>query len=184
MKSVTLLGHALLGLLYGKPASGYDLRKTFTDTPMGRFSDSPGAIYPALRRLEDRKLIVAGSKDRATLRRRRELKLTAAGLAELKHWLSSPIDQADVASRMSELMLRFAFMDEVLGGTATLGFLRSLNKALRAHIPVLRKYLEVHSAHMPRSGRLALESGICGYEAQADWSSRAISVYEGKVNSQ
>lgn len=183
MKTVTLLGYALLGLLHGKLASGYDLRKTFTDTPMGRFSDSPGAIYPALRGLEERKLIVSRSKDRATLRGRRELSLTAAGVAELKRWLSSPVDQADVAGRMGDLMLRFAFMDGVLGEIATLTFLYSFAQALRTHVPTLRKYLDDHSGHMSRSGRLALESGICGYESQLEWVARAISVYEGTENS-
>ena len=37
--------------------SGYDLRKIFTTTAMGSFSDSPGAIYPALARLEANGLV-------------------------------------------------------------------------------------------------------------------------------
>ena len=49
---VSLLGYALLGLLHQKPSSGYALRRVFATTPMGTFSDSPGAIYPALGRLE------------------------------------------------------------------------------------------------------------------------------------
>jgi DNA-binding PadR family transcriptional regulator len=183
MKTVTLLGYALLGLLHGKPASGYDLRKTFTDTPMGRFSDSPGAIYPALRGLEERKLLGARSKSGPGLRGRRELKLTAAGSAELVRWLSSPVGQPDVARGMGDLMLRFAFMDTVLGEAATLTFLHAFDQALRAHVPALRKYLKVHSSQMPRSGRLALESGICGYEAQARWVVRAIRTYEEKGHS-
>ena len=45
------LGYALLGLLHAGPQSGYGLRRTFVTTPLAVFSDSPGAIYPALRRL-------------------------------------------------------------------------------------------------------------------------------------
>ena len=48
----TTLGYALLGLVAGEPQTGYALMKTFTTTPMGHYSGSPGAIYPALRRLE------------------------------------------------------------------------------------------------------------------------------------
>jgi len=44
-------------LLWQSPRSGYDLRKFFSATPMMSFSDSPGAIYPALRRLEQRGFI-------------------------------------------------------------------------------------------------------------------------------
>ena len=32
--------------------SGYDLRKVFEETALGNYSSSPGAIYPALSRLE------------------------------------------------------------------------------------------------------------------------------------
>jgi len=53
--AIPLLGYALLGLLHQKERSGYDLRKVFTHTPVKHFSDSPGAIYPALRRLERRR---------------------------------------------------------------------------------------------------------------------------------
>src|SRR5258708_28775189 len=50
----SLLGFAILGMLHARPQSGYDLRKAFVATPMRLFSDSPGAIYPALRRLRVR----------------------------------------------------------------------------------------------------------------------------------
>jgi len=57
MTKVPLLGYALLGLIHQKPSSGYDLRKTFAETAMGNYSDSPGAIYPALERLESQGLV-------------------------------------------------------------------------------------------------------------------------------
>jgi DNA-binding PadR family transcriptional regulator len=54
MNSASTLEFALTGLLRQKPQSGYDLRKTFTDTAMRHYSDSPGSIYPAMRRLQAR----------------------------------------------------------------------------------------------------------------------------------
>lgn len=181
MQGLTLLGYALLGLLHGKNASGYELRKIISGTPMGRFSNSPGAIYPALRRLEERKLIRVTAIAEPGGRARRALRLTSAGVGELKRWLAAPVSQADVASHTDALMLRFAFMDCVLGETATLTFLRSLNRELQVHVPLLTKYLERHGADMSVSGRLALESGILGYEAQIQWTERAIGIYQKKV---
>ena len=52
MISYSILGYALLGLIYQQPLSGYDVKKIFASTPMAGFSDSPGAIYPALRKVE------------------------------------------------------------------------------------------------------------------------------------
>ena len=181
---ITLLGYALLGLIQQKPASGYDLRKIFAETPMGSFSDSPGAIYPALRRLEERRLVQGSIEAGSGLRQRKVLRLSAAGQAELKKWLSAPITQDDLARRTNELMLRFAFLDRVMGEAATLRFLRSIEAELRTYIPGLKAFLKSQGAQMPTSGSLALESGILGYEAQLRWASRAVGVYERKVKAQ
>jgi hypothetical protein len=40
-----------------QPCSGYDLRGFFAGQPMATFSDSPGSIYPALKRLEKSGLV-------------------------------------------------------------------------------------------------------------------------------
>src|SRR5690606_8869973 len=48
----TTLEYALIGLIRECPRSGYELRKVFVETAMAGYSGSPGAIYPALRRLE------------------------------------------------------------------------------------------------------------------------------------
>ncbi len=46
-----------------------------------------------------------------------------------------------------------------------------------AYIPKLRNYLEAHEERLPLSGRLALESGIRGYEAHWQWSRDAQAAY-------
>ncbi len=49
---LSTLGYALLGLVHGEPRTGYAIMKIFRTTPMGHYSGSPGAIYPALRGLQ------------------------------------------------------------------------------------------------------------------------------------
>jgi DNA-binding PadR family transcriptional regulator len=175
--ATTSLGYALLGLLLHKPSSGYEVRKIFSETPMGSFSDSPGALYPALARLEERKL-VRGSVDRGPgLRERKILHLTATGRRDLRTWLTAPIERADVVSRMDELMLRFSFLDEGAGPAATLEFLQSLEAELQAYLPSVRAYFKNHAHEMPMSARLALASGVMGYEARLRWVKHAVSEY-------
>jgi DNA-binding PadR family transcriptional regulator len=178
MTPPTTLGFALLGLLLEAPASGYDLRKFFISTPMKSFSDSPGAIYPALRRLEKTGLIRSRVQDRAGLRRRRLFRLTPAGHAELKRWASLSITRTEIVSDLKELMLRFSFMDQVLGREASAGFLKSLIAELAAYLPTLRAYLEDIGGEVPLSGKLALESGILHYEATWQWAKKALAAYE------
>jgi len=175
---VSVLGYALLGLLQQQDRSGYDLRKIFSSTPMTSFSDSPGSIYPALRRLEQRGLVRSRVQERSGLRRRRLFHLTPAGSAELKRWQRLPIVRDDIIRGTGELMLRFSFMDESLGAAESLRFLTAMKAELTAYIPTLRTFLEEQGNGMVLSGRLALESGINNYECLLNWARNAIRSYE------
>ena len=177
-QDTSVLGYALLGLIYHKPSSGYDLRKTFAETAMGNYSSSPGAIYPALARLESQGLIRGVVENAAGLRRRRLYKLTPKGDSELKKWLTRPIGQADVMRGASELMLRFAswierWVAEADDRISHAVFAPSLSLILPDSSPIWTRTLQ----HMPLSGRLALESGIRGYRSLYDWTSYAIRTY-------
>lgn len=178
MENKSLLGFALLGLLQQAPMSGYDVRKVFESTAMGSFSDSPGAIYPALRRLEVRGLARSEVPESESLRKRRVFCSTPAGFAALKAWLIRPVTRDDVIRRIGDLMLRFAFMDQTLGEEQTSRFLDEFANQMANYIPALRQHLESHVGEMSLSGRLALEFGIQGYEAQLHWARTARTLYE------
>jgi DNA-binding PadR family transcriptional regulator len=127
MKAHSQLGYALLGLIHQQPLSGYDVKKIFASTPMAGFSDSPGAIYPALRRLEQLGLVRSEVQQiTGLLRRRRAFEIAAKGVASLRAWQSKPIVEQNMVRGMSELLLRFAFMDEMLGRSDRSRFCRSL----------------------------------------------------------
>jgi DNA-binding PadR family transcriptional regulator len=160
---ISRLGYALLGLLQ-KPSSGYDLRKIFSSTAMMSYSDSPGAIYPALRRLEQRGLIVGKVEAGSGMRRRQLFRLTKQG--------------ADIIRGVDEVMLRFAFSDQAVGAQGPVSLLKSLEAELTAYVPELRDQLRAGTAAMPTSGRLALESGIRGYECLLQWTKDALATYE------
>jgi DNA-binding PadR family transcriptional regulator len=178
MQENSLLAYALLGLLQQQPRSGYDLRKIFAHTPMGTFSDSPGAIYPALQRLQKRGLISGKVQPSSGLRRRRLFRPTSSGKRAFKAWQTRAISSDDVIHRVDELMLRFGFMDETAGAAQATRFLKALAKELTAYIPTLRKFLKVQGAGMPLSGKLALESGIRGYETLLHWAKSALGIYK------
>ena len=176
MSDLSTLGYALLGLLQQRPLSGYDLRKLFAATPLRSFSDSPGAIYPALRRLEERHFI-RSKVESAGLRQRRMFRPTPAGIAAFKKWQTRKVSQKDIVRRADELMLRFAFMDQTAGPDEALRFLKEFASELAAYTASLRTY---HSGAegMATSGRLALESGIQRYETLLRWARRSIAVYQ------
>jgi DNA-binding PadR family transcriptional regulator len=174
----SLLGFALIGLLHEGPKSGYDLRKVFASTPMGSFSDSPGAIYPALGRLEKRGLVRGKVQESQGLRKRRVFNVTAKGAAALKGWLGRQVTRDDVVRRIEELMLRFAFMGDVLGTQRARDFLQQYGTQLAEYVPSLKEFHRAQADKMPLSGRLAFESGIEEYEARLRWARSSLAVYE------
>ena len=106
--------------------SGYDLRKVFAETALGNYSSSPGAIYPALARLEKEGLVI-GKEDRSTsLRPRKIYRPSADGRKVFKAWLSREVTRDDINRNYDELMLRFAFHDALGDRKATRRFLREL----------------------------------------------------------
>ena len=175
---IPALGYALLGLLQGKPSSGYDLRKAFSSTSMRTYSGSPGAIYPALTRLERAGLIRGKIEQGSGLRRRQLFRLTPKGVSELKAWIARPVTREDLLWGQQEIMLRFAFCDSAAGSAASLALLQSLQAALKTYIPALHEELRTIKPTFPLSAGLAFECGIRASETLLDWTRSAISAYE------
>lgn len=168
------LSLAILGLVSLNPLSGYDLRKIFTTTPMGHFSTSPGAVYPALRRLKARGLIKGRVRNRNTLRPKQTFVITSKGLMLLREVLSLPITSDDVKWNMDGLMLRFAFMGRILGKKRTLRFLSELVAKTKEYTVMLERHLDRSRDKMDATAICAQEHGIARYRATSQWAESAM----------
>jgi DNA-binding PadR family transcriptional regulator len=174
-----LLGLCLLGLVHQAPRSGYELRKVFAGTAMGSYSDSPGAIYPALRRLHGLGLV---SKRRGGSARRptEVFRPTRAGVAALRRWLARPVAADDVRRREGELALRFAFMGDLLRRRDVVAHLRALKREILAVLVETRSWRDAHGGEMAIHARLALDLGIARYGAWARWVTAALAAFGGR----
>jgi len=175
---ISTLSLAIMGLIAQRPQTGYDIRKTFATTPMGHFSNSPGAIYPALQRLEKDGWVRGKVDAKTALRPKKVYELAKEGRRVLKEHLRQPVTRDDVMRRMDDLILRFALMDDIVGRAATLRFLHGFAAEIEAYLVDLRAFHEGAKQHMPACGRLAMENGIAGYETNAAWARRAIEELE------
>jgi DNA-binding PadR family transcriptional regulator len=169
----TRLDYALLALIGQAPCSGYDLRKIFALTPLAHFSDSPGAVYPSLRRLRRRRWVEPVQPRPKGGRRREAFRPTPAGRQALRDWLQQPVTRDQVVRDPDGLLLRFAFMGEWLAGQEIQAFVEGLVRELRLHLADLEEYFARESARMTETGRLAFESGLDGVRAQIAWAVRA-----------
>jgi hypothetical protein len=112
--------------------------------------------------------------DGRTGRQRVAYEITTCGLKVFKEHLSQPVTQEDVTWRLDQLMLRFAFMDGVIGRDRIVQFLQEFAAQMDIHVAGLRRYVDSVKGIMPPCGRLAMESGIEDYEMHARWARRAI----------
>lgn len=173
MSRLTPLAGALLGLINEQPRSGYDLRRVFALTPMRHFSDSPGAIYPALRRLRTARMITSSIDARAPLRPREVFRLTPKGLTALTRWASAPPTRDDVVRGMDRVMLRFVLTHSSAGQAEAERFLAQLETELVAYAGELRAFHASATPTMHTAARLGLENGLDVFKTHLAWCRRA-----------
>jgi DNA-binding PadR family transcriptional regulator len=161
---------ALLGLLAPGPASGYELRKIFQTTPLAVYSDSPGAVYPALQRLHRRGFIKG--RPAPTGRRRTPWQLTPPGRAWLRTWIAQPVMATDLAYDAATLDLRLALVSNVTPARLP-SFLREYAAAVDGYRASLRRAAEQLGGRLPPSAALALDLGLHLTRARQQWSQRA-----------
>jgi DNA-binding PadR family transcriptional regulator len=181
-RQLTSFEHILLGLICLAPSSGYDLKRMFAATPMGVYQPSSGALYPALRRLEQQDLVQAQAvvgQGAASARRRRVYAPTAAGRTAHASWLRTPIEPATVGRDLGLHLMRFVMMEHLLPVEEVLAFLQGLADAMAAFTGQLEQYaaasrINAPASHSDRHPRLALEHGLAVHRASLRWAQDTI----------
>ena len=179
----TTLGYALLGMIHQKPRSGYALLKQFETTPIGHFSSSPGAIYPALRQLKRHDLIEEMDVDgQEGQRQRKILHITSSGKNLLCKWLKHPVTHDDIIWRLDELLLRFAFMEHLVDTHDVIRFLDAFIRCIDLYIQTLTSIQTSGVvAQVSTLSDLALQNGIEVYRAHLKWGKQALKVVKVKI---
>lgn len=168
-RPLTDFEQVLLGMLVSEPLSGYELKKLFTATPAAVYQPSSGALYPALRRLEERGLLRAEAAVPAG-RSRRVWHPTEAGLAEHLSWVRQPVQPGRIAHDLDLQLMRFVLMEPLLPREEVLAFLASLIDALEQWVEGMEAYVAGPGRHLPgRHPLLALRHGIVIHQASLDW---------------
>ena len=168
----------LLGMIAAAPSTGYDLKHEFATTPIGVYQPSSGALYPALRRLEQRGLLCAEPGTPAgqgQSRRRFVYHITEQGRAAHVAWVRRPVNPATITRDMPLQVMRFVMMERMATRAEVLAFLADLRDALAACLDALEGYLAATS-FPDRHSPLALDHGIAAYAASMAWTKRTIDV--------
>jgi PadR family transcriptional regulator, regulatory protein AphA len=177
---LTPFEHVLLGMIFARPSSGYDLKRRFATSPMGVYQPSSGALYPALDRLQRRGLLHSQALGPAAGgRARRVYQLTADGRQTHLGWVREPVRPETVAQDLGLLVLRFVMMADVLPADEVLGFLASLRAALAGFVAALEQAAAGPDLAANSAARLAVEHGLAVHRASLAWTGQAISTLAG-----
>lgn len=175
---VSTLGFALLGLIRMQPASGYELRRIFAETPMAGYSNSPGAIYPALQNLKMLGLVREQAGIGRTGREKRTLQCSAAGTKELLAWLRQEVTPESLHRELDVVLLRFSFLDQVHDLGWSMRFLEQFQDAAKHYRAQLANSRTQMKPYQPLHGQLALQNGEQILEAHAKWANTAIAAIQ------
>jgi DNA-binding PadR family transcriptional regulator len=156
---------AALGLLAQEPGSGYDLLKHFEKSMANVWPATQSQLYGELNKLADAELIEVSN---IGPRGRKEYRITEAGRAELRRWVTNPQDDPPFRS---PALLRVFLLGEVPPEQA-----REHMVAMAAYADAEVKRLEElrNSIDWTESdglfyGRAALEYGLRINSMEAEW---------------
>lgn len=128
------LDHILLGLLRD-PATGYDLKSTFSERIRHFWSAELSQIYPALKRLEQRRMLRSRIEPSPKGPNRKVYSLTDRGREELERWLRGG---PAVGTERFAYLAQLYFMDAVGDLRETRAFMMALRDHLARWLAQLR----------------------------------------------
>jgi DNA-binding PadR family transcriptional regulator len=167
---------AALGLLAQEPGSGWDLLKHFEKSMANVWPATQSQLYGELNRLADAGLIEVSD---IGPRGRKEYRITDAGRAELRRWVTNPQD--DTPFRSASL-LRVFLLGEVSQEQA-----RAHVVAMEGHaeaevtrLEELRDSVDWTGADSLFYGRAALEYGLRMNAMEADWARWLLNAIDGR----
>ena len=182
------LDHILLGLLRD-PATGYSLKRTFSERIRHFWSAELSQIYPSLKRLERRRMLRSRIEPSPKGPNRKVYALTKEGREELLRWLRSG---PSVGTERFAYLAQLYFMDAIGDLRETRAFVTELRAHLAARLAQLESLeRELIAAHGNPEGYgdagfhrfVTLRMGIHSIGSKVAWCDETLAAIERRVAS-
>ncbi len=168
------LSHAILGFLEYHPLSGYDLKKHFDESIAHFWTATQSHIYKSLENLERGGLVESQVIVQAGRPNRREYRITEAGRAELRHWLTAPLplEQARESWLIQIFFSHFSSSDDIAGLLEAR--IQKIRERLAVYHTIAQSAIDQNAERvgLERARRLwqiTLDHGIDYYEFELSW---------------
>lgn len=181
------LDHILLGILR-TPAAGYEIKRRFDEVFSHFWAADLPQIYRTLNRMEREGLLTVSPEPSERGPERRVYRITAAGQAALRDWLTTAPTLA--TERIGYLAQTF-FLGALEDETAALAFFRDLREVLQRELEVLQGIARQWAAEDPSYpdcrerdefyAQLTLDLGLHKLTTKVAWATRCIRRIEDRI---
>jgi DNA-binding PadR family transcriptional regulator len=171
-RELTTLEYMVLGQISLLPQSGYSIIHLF-GSDLYRWSASPGAIYPILKRLEEQKFLASELELVHETRPRKIYSLTPLGESILDKWLKRPPTKREVSIERDILLIKFLYIEKRLNRTEVLAWLDAYDQEAAGYEILLRipddpEMADLRSVHY----QLIIEAARMEAKMQREWIQR------------
>ncbi len=167
--------YVLLGLLDGRPMSGYDIKKIVEVSIRDFWSESFGNIYPTLKKFVKDELAEKTVKKTAGRPDKIVYSITSAGRKELTDWLIEPYEQRQIRD---EFLVKFLF-GHLLPIENTIRFVETFQHSLEERIGWYNESI-IDLKQLKLDNRkdlleyLAIRQGFLVMESRLSWCTEAL----------
>jgi DNA-binding PadR family transcriptional regulator len=156
-----------LGVVWQRgPCTAYEVRMEFAISSTPRWSASAGSIYPALKRLLQRKLVEAEAEDWGP-RSKTRFAITRRGLALLHRWVGPPFSAGLAGPTFDPIRTRSCFLG-AMARPARAKFVNQARRETRAALAVLRAEAALPHAEGDFEA-MSLRGSVLELEARLRW---------------
>ena len=168
IRDLSELEGVCLGLV-GKyePCTAYHVRQELKAAPSSHWQASAGSVYPLLKRLEDKKLVMRIS-DTADGRGRKLLRITRQGRAALRKWLLMGTGPELISSMTDPIRSRMFFLD-VLSAAQQTAYLDELISEMEHYLSRTKDHLGTLTADDDLCAFLGSQGAVKIAEARLEW---------------
>ena len=167
-RDLTTLEHIVLGMIAEEPQSGYSIISAL-ESGTHRWSASPGAIYPILKRLEKQGCIAGELEVIHETRPRKMYRLTPLGEELLDQWLRAPLPWNEVLDERDIVLIKFLFMEKRLSRQEVLTWLDEYERLTEAYDAPRRVFHELLVSGSSLHQQLIHEITLMELNMQRTW---------------
>ena len=168
--------YAILGMLSGDQASGYDIKKKMAETTNHFWYEGDSSIYPALKQLLKNEYVSFWLENETSDKPKKVYAITDSGKALLKSWLEKP---PEPTKDRDELLLKLFFGWNVSKDISIYhikNYKQKYEKGLLQYKKYYEHVLQNQQTKKTKYYLLTIKAGIISSEAAIKWCDEAINL--------